>query len=51
MLPLVVMNDFNFKKAEGIEKPECLYILFERGSEGHGAPPEHLRVGKPVEVL
>ena len=45
------MIDFNFKKAEDIEKPECFYILSERGSEGLGAPPGHLNVGKPVDVL
>ena len=45
------MNDFNFKKAEDIEEPECFYILFERGSEGLGAPPGHIHVEKPVDVL
>ena len=51
MLNLFFMIDFNFKKAEDIEKPECFYILFERRSEGLGAPPGHCNVGKPVEVL
>ena len=45
------MNDFNFKKAEDIEEPECFHILFERGSEGLGAPPGHIHVEKPVDVL
>ena len=45
------MNDFNFKKTENIEKPKCFYILFERESEGLGAPPGHFDVGKSVEVL
>ena len=45
------MNDFNFKKAEDIEEPECFCILFERESEGLGAPPGHFNVGKPVEAL
>ena len=30
---------FNFKKAVDTEEPECFCILFERGSEGLGAPP------------
>ena len=51
LLPLFFMIDFKFKKAEDIEEPECFYILFERGSEGLGAPPGRFNVEKPVEVL
>ena len=47
----IFMIDFNFKKAEDIEKSESFYILLERGNEGLVAPPGHFNVGKPVEVL